>query len=62
MFQVSSNTIFHNVSGPKAVKTFFKISSFVFPRRKQVMQVWNDIEGEISFLGELFLLRYSEVM
>ncbi len=39
--------------------TFFQISSFVFNRRKKLLQVWNDIRvskwWQLSSLGELFL-------
>lgn len=39
----------------KKKKTFHKMSSIMFQKKKSVMQAWNDVMTEISFLYKLSL-------
>lgn len=43
------------ISWKRATNTLFKISPYVFHKRKQVIWVCNDMWMSLSFLGELFL-------
>ncbi len=49
-----SFTTYSSIIWTKTVKAFFRTSSFVFCRRKQLIQAWNDVKV-FSFLDKLFL-------